>query len=184
MESSSEQSLLKGTKSFDHRTLEMIYDLYSPGLYRYAYRLLGDENLPVIAYYLHKIEEWNLVFQSCKVCGNDFLARSRHYELCSDECRKVQAVGAKREFDERVKSDRLEQLHEAAYYYWYNRLRKLKRGNTADTEKAAVVSVAFKEFRKEAVRLKRLVKEKEMPLPEFSAWLAEQQNGVDRLMGD
>lgn len=23
----------------------MIYDLYSPGLYRYAYRLLGDENL-------------------------------------------------------------------------------------------------------------------------------------------
>lgn len=167
------------------RDEEAAVELWYPVLKRSFECIIASASLlPVIAYYLHKIEEWNLVFQSCKVCGNDFLARSRHYELCSDECRKVQAVGAKREFDERVKSDRLEQLHEAAYYYWYNRLRKLKRGNTADTEKAAVVSVAFKEFRKEAVRLKRLVKEKEMPLPEFSAWLAEQQNGVDRLMGD
>lgn len=138
--------------------------------------------MPVIAYYLHKIEEWHFVFQECKVCGNDFLARSRHYELCSDKCRKVQAVEAKREFDERAKGDRLEQLHEAAYYYWYNRLRKLKRRKTADTEKAAVVGEAFKVFRKEAVRLKKRVKDKEMPLSEFSSWLIEQQNEVDRLM--
>ncbi|MDL2327526.1 hypothetical protein LJC64_02555 [Ruminococcaceae bacterium OttesenSCG-928-A11] len=138
--------------------------------------------LPVIAYYLHKIEEWGFVFQECKVCGNDFLARSRHYELCSDECRKKQAVEAKREFDERAKGDRLEQLHEAAYYYWYNRLRKLKRGKTADTEKAAAVGEAFKGFRKEAVRRKGMVKRGEMPFAEFSAWLIEQQNKVDRLM--
>lgn len=140
--------------------------------------------LPLIAYYLHKIEEWGFVFQRCKVCGADFLARSRHYELCSDECRKVQAAEAKREFDERAKGDRLEQLHEAAYYYWYNRLRKLKRGKTADTEKAEIVGAAFKVFRKEAVRRKGLVKRNEMPITEFSAWLAEQQNEVDRLMGE
>ncbi|MGL5436124.1 MAG: hypothetical protein ACRDBO_12100 [Lachnospiraceae bacterium] len=138
--------------------------------------------LPVIAYYLHKIDEWGFVFQGCKVCGNDFLARSRHYELCSDECRKVQAVEAKREFDERAKSDRLEQLHEAAYYYWYNRLRKLKRGKTADTEKAAVVGEAFKEFRKEAVRRKGMVKRGEIPITDFSSWLIAQQDEVDRLM--
>ena len=63
--------------------------------------------LPIIAYCLHKIGEWKFVFQGCKVCGKDFLARSRHYELCSDDCRKVQAVEAKREFDERAKGDRL-----------------------------------------------------------------------------
>jgi hypothetical protein len=62
--------------------------------------------LPVIAYYLHKIKEWGYVFSSCKVCGNDFLARSRHFELCSDACRKVRAIEAKREFDERAKGDR------------------------------------------------------------------------------
>ena len=76
--------------------------------------------LPIVAYYLHKIAECGYVFQRCKVCGRDFLARSRHYELCSDGCRKVQAVEAKREFDERAKGDRLEPLDEASYYYWYN----------------------------------------------------------------
>lgn len=140
--------------------------------------------LPVIAYYLHKIEEWNLVFQTCKVCGKDFLARSRHYELCSDECRKKQAVEAKREFDERAKSDRLEQLHESAYYYWYNRLRKLRRGKAANPQKAAAVGEAFKVFRKEAVSRKGQVKRGEMKLSDFSSWLIEQQNEVDRLMGD
>ncbi|GHU81016.1 hypothetical protein FACS1894191_7430 [Clostridia bacterium] len=138
--------------------------------------------LPVIAYYLHKINEWNLVFQECKVCGKDFLARSRHYELCSDECRKKQAVEAKREFDERAKSDRLEQLHEAVYYYWYNRLRKLRRGKAANPDKAAAVGEAFKVFRKEAVRLKGQVKRGEMPISDFSKWLAEQQDEVDKLM--
>ena len=138
--------------------------------------------LPVIAYYLHKIDEWGFVFQGCKVCGKDFLARSRHYELCSDECRKVQAVEAKREFDERAKTDKAEQYYEAAYYYWYNRLRKLKRGKTTDTEKVAAVEEAFKVFRKEAVRLKRQVKDKEMLITAFSSWLIQQQGEVDRIM--
>lgn len=165
------------------REEEAAVELWYPALKRSFECVVASASfLPLIAYYLHKIEEWGFVFQQCKVCGNDFLARSRHYELCSDECRKVQAVEAKREFDERAKSDRLEQLHEAAYYYWYNRLRKLKRGKAADLEKAAAVGAAFKEFRKEAVRLKKLVKEKEVPISDFSSWLAEQQNEVDRLM--
>jgi hypothetical protein len=140
--------------------------------------------LPIIAYYLHKIEECGYVFQECKVCGKDFLARSRHYERCSDECRKAQALDAKREFDERAKGDRLERLDEAAYFYWYNRLRKLKNGKTADPEKAAVVGVAFKAFRKEAVKRKGEVKRGEIKLTEFSNWLIEQQNAVDALMGE
>ncbi|GHU80015.1 hypothetical protein FACS1894191_4220 [Clostridia bacterium] len=139
--------------------------------------------LPVIAYYLHKIEEWGLVFQRCKICGRDFLARSRHYELCSDECRKVQAVEAKREFDERAKGDKLEQLDEAAYYYWYNRLRKLRKGKAAP-EKAAAFGAAFKIFRAEAVKRKGAVKRGEIKLTEFSSWLIEQQNEADRLMGE
>ena len=140
--------------------------------------------LPIIAYYLYKIAEWGYVFQECKVCGKDFLARSRHYELCSDECRRVQALESKREFDERAKGDRLEQLHENAYNYWYNRLRKLKKGNAADPEKAAVVGAAFKMYRKEAVRRKTAVKNGEMSFSDFATWLAEQQNAVDALMGE
>ena len=65
---------------------------------------------PVIFYYKHKIDEWKLVFQGCKVCGKYFVARSRHYELCSNDCRKQKFVEAKREFVARVKDDKLEQL--------------------------------------------------------------------------
>jgi hypothetical protein len=137
---------------------------------------------PVIAYYLHKIEEWGYVFQSCKVCGKDFLARSRHFELCSDECRRVQAVEAKREFDGRAKGDRLEQLDEAAYYYWYNRLRKLKKGKAADPERAAAFKAAFDEFRKETVRRKAAVKRGESRLSDFADWLARKQDEADGLM--
>ena len=39
----SEQELLTQAGQFDSRALAEIYDLYSPRLYRYAMRLLGDD---------------------------------------------------------------------------------------------------------------------------------------------
>ena len=41
---STEKKLLKGARAFDRGSLAEIYDQYSPGLYRYAIRLLGDSN--------------------------------------------------------------------------------------------------------------------------------------------
>lgn len=41
----SEKQLLKNARAFDQQTLSEIYDQYSPKLYRYAIRLLGDESL-------------------------------------------------------------------------------------------------------------------------------------------
>jgi hypothetical protein len=140
--------------------------------------------LPIINYYLFKLNEWGYVFQQCKICGKDFVAKSRHYELCGDECRRVQALENKREFDERAKGDRLEQLHENAYNYWYNRLRKLKKGNAANPERAAAVDAAFKIYRKEAVKRKADVKNGDLSFSDFATWLAEQQNAVDALMGE
>jgi hypothetical protein len=138
--------------------------------------------LPIISYYLHRIEEWRFVFQRCKVCKGFFLARSGHYELCSDKCRKVQAVEAKREYDERVKGSSLEQLDEAAYFYWYNRLRKLRK--TANHEKAAAFAEGFNTFRKEKTRRKGLVKSGEMKESDFFGWLAVQQGVADGLVGE
>jgi len=140
--------------------------------------------LTVIFYYLNKVDEWGYVYQKCKVCNKDFLARSRHYELCSDKCRKKQSVIAKREYDERAKGDKIEQYHEAAYYYWYNRLRNLRKGKAANPEKAAAFKVAFDEFRKEAVKRKAAVKRGESELKDFTAWLVEQNNEADKLMGE
>jgi len=70
-----------------------------------------------------------------------------------------------------VKADKLEQIYEAAYYYWYNRLRKLRK--SADAEKSAAFKAAFDTFRKEAVRRKSEVKRGAVKLYDFAAWLAE-----------
>jgi RNA polymerase sigma-70 factor, ECF subfamily len=40
-----ERKLLNGARSFDLNTLGLIYERYSPGLFRYSMRLLGNENL-------------------------------------------------------------------------------------------------------------------------------------------
>jgi len=45
MSSSSEQDLLSGARSYHLPSLGAIYDRYSPAIYRYALRLLGDELL-------------------------------------------------------------------------------------------------------------------------------------------
>jgi RNA polymerase sigma-70 factor (ECF subfamily) len=41
----SEKALIKGALRFDQATLAKIYDLYSPELYRYAARFLGDPSM-------------------------------------------------------------------------------------------------------------------------------------------
>jgi hypothetical protein len=138
--------------------------------------------LPLIAHYSHKIDEWSLVFQKCKVCGKDFLAMSRHYALCSDECRKAQSVVAKHEFDERAKDKNLERFHEAACYYWYNRQRKLKEG--ANPERLAAFSEAFAAFRKGAVKRKADVKSGILKFTDYTSWLTVQQDLADKLMGE
>ena len=140
--------------------------------------------LPLIFYYTHKIKEWGYVFGQCKICNTHFLARSRHYELCSDECRKKKDTTSKKEYDERTKDDMPTKLYDTAYYYWYNREKKLKKGKHADPEKAAMFSAEFKKFRKEGITRKTAVRNRKMPLADFASWLAEMQNLADKLMGE
>lgn len=45
MNLANEHELLKNAKRFDQDSLGLIYDSYSPGLYRYASRLLGDSSM-------------------------------------------------------------------------------------------------------------------------------------------
>jgi len=140
--------------------------------------------LPIISYYRHKISEWGFIFSQCKVCDNFFLARSKHYELCSDKCRKKKATTAKKEFDERAKGDRIGQLYDGAYQYWYNRWRKLKKGKTANEEMAVAFKVHLDNFCKEAKRRKESARRRELSIADFSSWLAQQQNEADRLMDE
>ena len=122
-----------------------------------------------------------MIFQKCKVCGLHFLITSKHFEICSDKCRKITAAEAKRQYDERNKGDKVEAIYENYYQYWYNRKRKLKR-NKATDEEVAVFTKAFNKFRDGAVRRKTEVKSGKMKLPEFTSWLVAQQDIVDGLV--
>ncbi|MCL1882474.1 MAG: hypothetical protein FWF81_01800 [Defluviitaleaceae bacterium] len=140
--------------------------------------------LPIIFYYTHKINEWKFVFQQCKICDAHFLARSRHYELCSDKCRKIKNSTTKKEYDERAKEDTPTKLYETTYYYWYNRLKKLRKGKHANPENAEAYDIEFKKFCKEGIARKAAVKNRKMSLADFSSWLAQQKNEADRLMDE
>jgi len=45
MKNSPEKVILEQAKRFDAQALEEIFDRYSPGIFRYAYRLLGDTEI-------------------------------------------------------------------------------------------------------------------------------------------
>ncbi len=45
MRNNPDQALLERAKRFEVEALEEVFDTYSPGIYRYAYRLLGDVEL-------------------------------------------------------------------------------------------------------------------------------------------
>jgi len=137
---------------------------------------------PVIFYYLKRLEEWKLYFLKCKICGRYFVARSRRYELCGKKCRTVQATENKRQFDERAGKQYYEQLYEADYNYWYNRLRKVKKNETANPELAAAVKEAFEAFRLEAVRRKNEVKNGKERIQYLTDFLDDEKKKLDKLM--
>ncbi len=45
MKNNPDQAILERARNFEAQALEEIFDAFSPGIYRYAYRLLGDEEL-------------------------------------------------------------------------------------------------------------------------------------------
>ena len=155
--------------------------------------------LPIISYYLNKMNDWKLVFQQCKVCGKDFAAPSRHYALCSDKCRKQNAKIAKHKYNERIKDDEIESKYNTAYHYWSNRWRKAQKVQDINSD-AAIFKAAFDNFRAEAVEhkknaktaikaekrkdQKRADKEKAVRkiISEFNNWLIKQRGEADRLM--
>ncbi|MDR2532283.1 MAG: hypothetical protein LBC82_05510 [Oscillospiraceae bacterium] len=166
-------------------TEESQIELWQPLKKRNARRgecvVTSSSFIPIIFYYLERFEEWGLQLKKCKICGTGFLAESRHYELCSNKCRKVTAVAAKQQYEEKIEGDKVVAAYENHYQYWYNRGRRLKRNNAPD-EEIAEFTKAFNKFRKGAIKRKAEVKSGDLSFMDFSTWLFEQQEIVDGLV--
>ncbi|MBT9643530.1 hypothetical protein GPK72_13190, partial [Roseburia hominis] len=116
---------------------------------------------PLITYYLNRLNDWGLCFRRCKVCGKYFLAKSQRYELCSDKCRKAQALQNKREFDERSRENNYDLLYKNECQNWRQ--------------------ASFSDFKKEALQRKKAVKTGTASPKEFTDWLYQQSNVIVEL---
>ena len=136
---------------------------------------------PLITYYLNRLNDWGLCFRRCKVCGKDFLAKSQRYELCSDKCRKAQALQNKREFDERARENNYDLLYKNECQNWRNKINKAKRTAGFPADQLEEMLTAFEAFKKEALKRKKAVKEKTASPKEFTDWLYQQSNIIINL---
>ena len=176
-----ESEAIKATMHDAWRDSETSIELWYPIAKRpFEVAVVGSSLLPIVMYQLHKMTDWHFYYQRCKVCSAFFIAKNKRYELCSDKCRKVQATAAKREFNDRNKSDKLEQYDNADYNYWYNQLRKLNKAG--DIEAVKTFKAALTTHRREALKRKTAIKNGIIPLSDYTSWLISQQREADLLL--
>lgn len=138
--------------------------------------------LPLLMYYLRRLDDWGLCFRVCEVCGKYFVAESGHYCLCSAACEKIQNRLNKRAFDERNKDNKPEQV----YQQKRDRIRKLlneleSRENTSEGQ-VENAEKQYKVFRDEAKRKKKTLGDKETQFA-FINWLYDQERKFEELYG-
>lgn len=140
-----------------------------------------DTFSPLIIYYLNRLQDWGLCFRKCKICGNIFLAKSQRYELCSDQCRKAQALQNKRDFDERARENNYDLLYKNECQNWRNKINKQKKKSDFPEERMEEINTAFDKFKKEALQRKNLVKTGKASPKEFTDWLYAQSTIIFKL---
>lgn len=133
---------------------------------------------PLLIYYMNRISDWGLHFCKCKVCGKIFLAKSLKYELCSDKCRKKQALQNKREFDERARENNYDREYKNECQHWLNQIHKYEKSADFSADHLQKLKDEFSAFKKEALQKKKLVKQKQASSSEFSSWLAMKHNYI------
>lgn len=111
---------------------------------------------PLITYYLNRLNDWGLCFRRCKVCGKYFLAKSQRYELCSDKCRKAQALQNKREFDERSRENNYDLLYKNECQNWRNKINRVKNTAGFPADRLEKYRLPLPTLRKKPYREKRL----------------------------
>lgn len=136
---------------------------------------------PLVIYYLNRLNDWGLFFRKCRVCERIFLAKSQRYDLCSDKCRKKQALENKREFDERARKNNYDLLYKNECQNWRNKINKAKKTSGFPAERLEEILAAFEIFKKEALRRKQAVKDKTASLTEYTDWLYEQRDVIVEL---
>lgn len=138
---------------------------------------------PLLIYYTTRLADWGLHFCKCKVCGKIFLASSLRYELCSEKCRKAQALQNKRDFDTRARENNFDLLYKNECQNWRNKINRAKRTANFPADRLEKVQAAFSAFKEEALQRKKQIKEQKTSPQEFTDWLYQQSGIIINLLG-
>ncbi|MCM1296724.1 MAG: hypothetical protein NC311_14395, partial [Muribaculaceae bacterium] len=75
-----------------------------------------------------------------------------------------------------------EHAYDREYMFWYNRIAKLKK-NSAPPEQIERAKAALKQFRREALKQKQLVKQGKMNNAQFVGWMMGQEEIILDICG-
>lgn len=156
-------------------------EIWYPGRYRdKEWLIISCSFYPALQYYLKRIQEWNLCFRRCSNCGKMFVAPNRHHTLCSTACHQERNRQNKREFDERAKINRYDIDYKNTSQRMRNRLNKLRKQEGIPEEQRKNAEMNFEEFREEAKRRKKRIKNAE-DRRAFRDWLFDQERKFEKI---
>lgn len=138
---------------------------------------------PALIYYRQRILDAGLLMRQCSHCGKIFFANDARSTLCGERCRKASKKAARQGYEERNKGLDCEQAYAREYMFWYNRISKLKK-NSAAPEQIARAKAALKQFSREALKQKQLVKENTLPISQFIGWMIGQETVIEEICMD
>ena len=147
------------------------------------YAVVEESLLPLMQYYLHRLDDWGLCFRICAVCGRIFVAESGHYCLCSEACEKEQNRRNKRAFDERNKGNRVEQIYQQKRDRIRKMIKQFAQREGVTTDFVNNLEMQYQSFRNEAKLRKGNVVTKEEK-EEFISWLYTQERYFEVLGGE
>lgn len=135
------------------------------------YAVVGESLLPLMLYYLHRLDDWGLHIRVCEVCGKIFVANSNHYCLCGDDaCKKEQNRRNKRECDERKKDNIVEKIYQQKRDRIRRIVNQITKRKGVSPDFVADVEAQYKVFRHEAKHKKGELNSK-AEKEEFLDWL-------------
>lgn len=143
----------------------------------------------IILYCLNKFFEWGIDINICS-CGK--MCLSPIGEAFCDNCKptllEIEQLSATAEYKKQPttiikyiqKPKTAAQIYDSAYFYWYNRIRKLKM--QLKEERAEIANEAFKNFKREATEKKEKVKEGKEKMEDYIVWINSQNLLIDGIM--
>ena len=96
--------------------------------------------------------------------------------MCSEKCRKAQALENKRDFDKRARDNKYDLVYKNECQHWRNIINKAKKNPGFPSDRLEEMQAAFEAFKKEALQRKRAIKTEKASPKEFTDWLVEQTN--------